>query len=175
MFDLFSGLDFWIAVSLFFALAFVLAFEFINGFHDTANAVATVIYTNAMPPRTAVALSGVFNFAGVLFGGVGVAYAIVHLLPVDLLINVSTSHGMAMVFSLLAAAILWNFGTVVRGCRHHGSQSQRAARRHHPQYRHCLGIDLAGDGPLVCRPVLGSQPGVWLTPLGAARLGGLFA
>lgn len=111
MFDLFSGLDFWVSASLCLALAFVLTFEFINGFHDTANAVATVIYTNAMPPRTAVLLSGLFNFAGVLLGGVGVAYAIVHLLPVDLLINVSTGHGLAMVFSLLAAAILWNFGT----------------------------------------------------------------
>ncbi|WP_374351499.1 inorganic phosphate transporter [Chitinimonas sp.] len=111
MFELFSGLDFWVGLSLCLALAFVLAFEFINGFHDTANAVATVIYTNAMPPRLAVVMSGLFNFAGVLFGGVGVAYAIVHLLPVDLLINVSTGHGLAMVFSLLASAIIWNLGT----------------------------------------------------------------
>ncbi len=99
------------ACSLALALLFVLAFEFINGFHDTANAVATVIYTKAMPPHLAVVLSGLFNFAGVLLGGLGVAYAIVHLLPVDLLINVSTSHGLVMVFALLASAILWNFGT----------------------------------------------------------------
>ena len=98
-------------VSLILALAFVLFFEFINGFHDTANAVATVIYTKAMPPHLAVMLSGVFNFLGVLLGGVGVAYAIVHLLPVELLINVNTGHGLAMVFSLLAAAITWNLGT----------------------------------------------------------------
>ncbi|MFV3330492.1 inorganic phosphate transporter [Pseudomonas sp. NY15437] len=111
MFDLFSGLDVWVGVSLVLALTFVLAFEFINGFHDTANAVATVIYTKAMSPYRAVILSGIFNFLGVLLGGVGVAYAIVHLLPVELLINVNTGHGLAMVFSLLAAAITWNLGT----------------------------------------------------------------
>ncbi|HGE2205171.1 TPA: inorganic phosphate transporter [Pseudomonas aeruginosa] len=111
MFDLFSGLDAWAGISLVLALAFVLTFEFINGFHDTANAVATVIYTKAMSPYRAVMLSGVFNFLGVLLGGVGVAYAIVHLLPVELLINVNTGHGLAMVFSLLAAAIAWNLGT----------------------------------------------------------------
>ncbi|MBD1585746.1 inorganic phosphate transporter [Pseudomonas typographi] len=111
MIDLFSGLDAWVVVSLLLALGFVLAFEFINGFHDTANAVATVIYTKAMPPHLAVASSGIFNFLGVLLGGVGVAYAIVHLLPVELLINVNTGHGLAMVFSLLAAAITWNLGT----------------------------------------------------------------
>ena len=111
MFDLFSGVDVWVVISLILALLFVLSFEFINGFHDTANAVATVIYTNAMPPHLAVVLSGIFNFFGVLLGGVGVAYAIVHLLPVDLLINVNTGHGLVMVFALLAAAITWNFGT----------------------------------------------------------------
>src|SRR5689334_4772762 len=111
MIDLFSGLDAWVLVSLLLALAFVLAFEFINGFHDTANAVATVIYTKAMPPHLAVVLSGIFNFLGVLLGGVGVAYAIVHLLPVELLINVDTGRGLAMVFAMLAAAIAWNLGT----------------------------------------------------------------
>ena len=111
MIELFSGLDAWVLGSLLLALTFVLAFEFINGFHDTANAVATVIYTKAMPPQLAVFASGVFNFLGVLLGGVGVAYAIVHLLPVELLINVNTGHGLAMVFSLLAAALAWNLGT----------------------------------------------------------------
>ena len=101
----------WLALGLALALFFVLAFEFINGFHDTANAVATVIYTRAMSPYRAVILSGVFNFLGVLLGGVGVAYAIVHLLPVELLINVNTGQGLVMVFSLLAAAIAWNLGT----------------------------------------------------------------
>lgn len=111
MFHLFSGLEFWIGVSLILALTFVLAFEFINGFHDTANAVATVIYTKAMPPHLAVIMSGIFNFLGVLLGGVGVAYAIVHLLPVELLINVDTGRGLVMVFSMLTAAIAWNLGT----------------------------------------------------------------
>ncbi|MDR0563380.1 MAG: inorganic phosphate transporter [Azoarcus sp.] len=111
MLEFFGIPNIWIGLSLALALFFVLAFEFINGFHDTANAVATVIYTKAMPPYRAVMLSGVFNFLGVLLGGVGVAYAIVHLLPVELLINVDTGRGLAMVFSLLAAAIAWNFGT----------------------------------------------------------------
>lgn len=111
MIEIFSGLDVWVVVSLVLALTFVLAFEFINGFHDTANAVATVIYTRAMTPERAVLLSGVFNFLGVVLGGVGVAYAIVHLLPVELLLNISTNSGLCMVFSLLAAAILWNLGT----------------------------------------------------------------
>src|SRR6218665_2352278 len=111
MFELFSGLDAWLALSLVLALAFVLSFEFINGFHPTANAVATVIYTKAMPAHLAVILSGIFNFLGVLLGGVGVAYAIVHLLPVEPLINVNTAHGLIMVFSLLTAAITWNLGT----------------------------------------------------------------
>lgn len=111
MFDLFSGLSLTVGLSLVFALAFVFCFEFINGFHDTANAVATVIYTRAMPPYMAVVCSGIFNFFGVLLGGLGVAYAIVHLLPVDMLLNVASAQGMVMVFSLLAAAIIWNFGT----------------------------------------------------------------
>ncbi|MFC0711385.1 inorganic phosphate transporter [Azorhizophilus paspali] len=111
MLDLLLELDGWLLAGLAVALTFVLAFEFINGFHDTANAVATVIYTKAMPPYLAVFASGVFNFLGVLLGGVGVAYAIVHLLPVELLIDVNTGRGLAMVFSLLAAAIVWNLGT----------------------------------------------------------------
>ncbi len=111
MLDLFSGLDLWIGLSLVLALTFVLAFELINGFHDTANAVATVIYTKAMPPHLAVVLSGIFNFLGVLLGGVGVAYAIVHLLPVELLINVDTGRGLIMVYAMLASAIAWNLST----------------------------------------------------------------
>ncbi len=111
MLDMFTGLSPELGISLFLALVFVLAYEFINGFHDTANAVATVIYTKAMPPHMAVVASGIFNFAGVMLGGLGVAYAIVHLLPVDLLLNVASAHGLIMVFSLLASAILWNLGT----------------------------------------------------------------
>jgi len=111
MLDMFTGLSFTLGLALFLSLAFVLAYEFINGFHDTANAVATVIYTKAMPPHMAVVASGIFNFLGVMIGGLGVAYAIVHLLPVDLLLNVTSSYGMVMVFSLLTSAILWNLGT----------------------------------------------------------------
>lgn len=111
MLEMFTGLSFFMGASLFLALAFVLAYEFINGFHDTANAVATVIYTKAMSPHLAVIASGIFNFLGVLLGGLGVAYAIVHLLPVDMLLNISSTRGMVLVFSLLAAAILWNLGT----------------------------------------------------------------
>jgi len=111
MLELLSSYDVWVLISLFLALAFVLSFEFINGFHDTANAVATVIYTKAMPAYKAVIMSGCFNFLGVLLGGVGVAYAIVHLLPVNLLLNINSSTGMAMVFAMLIAAISWNLGT----------------------------------------------------------------
>jgi low-affinity inorganic phosphate transporter len=111
MLDLFSGMEMWPAIMLALALFFVLAYEFINGFHDTANAVATVIYTKAMPAHLAVIGSGIFNFFGVILGGLGVAYAIVHLLPVDLLLNVGVGHGLYMVYALLAAAIIWNLGT----------------------------------------------------------------
>lgn len=93
------------------ALAVALGFEFVNGFHDTANAVATVIYTNTMSPRRAVLWSGLCNFAGVYLGGTAVAFSIVRLLPVDLLVAIGSSSGMAMVLALLSAAILWNLGT----------------------------------------------------------------
>lgn len=111
MLHLFTGLEFHTGLLLVLALIFVLFYEAINGFHDTANAVATVIYTRAMRAQLAVVMAGVFNFLGVLLGGLSVAYAIVHLLPTDLLLNVSTAHGLAMVFSLLLAAIIWNLGT----------------------------------------------------------------
>src|SRR5262245_48705467 len=96
---------------LFLCLAIALGFEFVNGFHDTANAVATVIYTRSLKPWKAVVWSGLMNFLGVLFGGVAVAFSIVHLLPVDLLINIGKSAGLLMVLSLLVSAIIWNFGT----------------------------------------------------------------
>ena len=111
MLHLFTGLVFHTGLLLVLALIFVLFYEAINGFHDTANAVATVIYTRAMRAQLAVVMAGVFNFLGVLLGGLSVAYAIVHLLPTDLLLNVSSAHGLAMVFSLLLAAIIWNLGT----------------------------------------------------------------
>jgi inorganic phosphate transporter, PiT family len=96
---------------LILALGIALSFECVNGFHDTANAVATVIYTHSLPPQTAVIWSGLMNFLGVLLGGIAVAFSIVHLLPVDLLVHIDTGAGMAMVIALLLAAIIWNFGT----------------------------------------------------------------
>jgi len=111
MLEMFSGLGPAMTVTLILSLGFVLAFEFINGFHDTANAVATVIYTQSMKPQVAVVLSGIFNFFGVITGGLAVAYAIVNLLPVDLLVSVNSARGLVMVFSLLASAIVWNLGT----------------------------------------------------------------
>ncbi|EIZ77415.1 low-affinity inorganic phosphate transport protein (family) [Novosphingobium sp. Rr 2-17] len=96
---------------LFIALLTALGFEFVNGFHDTANAVATVIYTNAMPANVAVVWSGFFNFLGVLLSTGAVAFGIVSLLPVELILQVGSSAGFAMVFALLIAAILWNLAT----------------------------------------------------------------
>jgi inorganic phosphate transporter, PiT family len=93
------------------ALVIALGFEFVNGFHDTANAVATVIYTNSLSPNLAVVWSGTFNFLGVLISTGAVAFGIVSLLPVELILQVSSGAGFAMVFALLIAAILWNLGT----------------------------------------------------------------
>ena len=93
------------------ALLIALGFEFVNGFHDTANAVATVIYTHSLPPHVAVLWSGTFNFLGVLASSGAVAFGIISLLPVELILQVGSSAGFAMVFALLIAAILWNLGT----------------------------------------------------------------
>jgi PiT family inorganic phosphate transporter len=93
------------------ALLIALGFEFVNGFHDTANAVATVIYTNSLSPNLAVIWSGFFNFLGVLVSTGAVAFGIVSLLPVELILQVGSGAGFAMVFALLLAAILWNLGT----------------------------------------------------------------
>src|SRR6185436_16930336 len=93
------------------ALLIALGFEFVNGFHDTANAVATVIYTHSMPAPVAVVWSGVFNFLGVMASSGAVAFGIVSLLPVELILNVGSSAGFAMVFALLIAAIIWNLST----------------------------------------------------------------
>src|ERR1700722_10009609 len=93
------------------ALTIALGFECNNGFHDTANAVATVIYTKSLRAQVAVVWSGCFNFLGVLLGGIAVAFSIVHLLPVDLLVKIDTGAGMSMVIALLLAAIIWNFST----------------------------------------------------------------
>jgi inorganic phosphate transporter, PiT family len=96
---------------LFVALLIALGFEFVNGFHDTANAVATVIYTRSLPANFAVVWSGLFNLAGVLTSSGAVAFGIISLLPVELILQVGSSAGFAMVFALLIAAILWNLGT----------------------------------------------------------------
>jgi PiT family inorganic phosphate transporter len=93
------------------ALLIALGFEFVNGFHDTANAVATVIYTNSMPAGLAVVWSGCFNFLGVLLSSGAVAFGIISLLPVELIMQVGSASGFAMVFALLIAAIIWNLGT----------------------------------------------------------------
>src|SRR5215510_4002761 len=93
------------------ALFVALGFEFVNGFHDTANAVATVIYTHSLDPHIAVTWSGFWNFAGVVTSTGAVAFGIVSLLPVELILQVGSSAGFAMVFALLVAAILWNLGT----------------------------------------------------------------
>ncbi len=93
------------------ALVIALGFEFVNGFHDTANAVATVIYTHSLAPPIAVVWSGAFNFLGVLFSTGAVAFGIVSLLPVELILQVGSEAGFAMVFAMLIAAIIWNLGT----------------------------------------------------------------
>ena len=99
----------WILLGL--ALLIALGFEFVNGFHDTANAVATVIYTHSLPAELAVIWSGFFNFLGVLTSSGAVAFGIISLLPVELILQVGSGAGLAMVFALLIAAIIWNLGT----------------------------------------------------------------
>jgi len=101
----------WPYLLLGMALVIALGFEFVNGFHDTANAVATVIYTNSLSPKVAVVLSGLCNLAGVLLSSGTVAFAVVTLLPVELILKVSSGSGFSMIFALLIAAILWNLGT----------------------------------------------------------------
>jgi phosphate/sulfate permease len=102
------GLDTGLTLLLILCLLCACGFEFINGFHDTANAVATVIYTNSLKPRIAVIWSGMWNFIGVYFGGIAVAMGIVNLLPVEALVDNNMSHGIAMIMSLICTAIIWN-------------------------------------------------------------------
>src|SRR5580658_3143472 len=99
------------AIFLLLALGLALSFEFVNGFHDTANAVATVIYTHSLKPNIAVIWSGCWNLIGVLQSSGGVAFGVLALLPVELVLNVGSGAGFAMVFALLLAAIIWNLGT----------------------------------------------------------------
>ncbi|HEY3403168.1 MAG TPA: inorganic phosphate transporter, partial [Ohtaekwangia sp.] len=104
-------LDLSYSVLLVICLIAACGFEFVNGFHDTANAVATVIYTNSLKPWVAVIWSGLWNFTGVLLGGVGVAMGIVNLLPVESLVDQNIAHSISMVMALLLSAIFWNLLT----------------------------------------------------------------
>src|SRR6202040_1291209 len=99
------------ALFLLLALLMALGFEFVNGFHDTANAVATVIYTHSLKPWIAVTWSGMWNLIGVLTSSGAVAFGVIALLPVELVLNVGSGAGFAMVFALLISAIIWNVGT----------------------------------------------------------------
>ena len=105
----------WPYVLLTVALLIALGFEFVNGFHDTANAVATVIYTHSLEPHIAVVWSGMWNLIGVLTSSGAVAFTIVSLLPVELILQVGSGAGFAMVFALLIAAIIWNLSTWLLG------------------------------------------------------------
>ena len=106
-----EALPFSTALFLLLALALAFGFEMVNGFHDTANAVATVIYTHTLRPTVAVVWSGIWNLIGVLASSGAVAFSIVALLPVELVLNVGSGAGFAMVFSLLISAMIWNLGT----------------------------------------------------------------
>ncbi len=116
-------------IFLLLALALALSFEFVNGFHDTANAVATVIYTHTLKPAYAVVWSGCWNLIGVLLSGGGVAFGVLALLPVELVLNVGSGAGFAMVFALLISAIIWNLGTWYLGLP--ASSSHSLDRLHH--------------------------------------------
>ena len=152
------------------ALLIALGFEFVNGFHDTANAVATVIYTHALPAPVAVVWSGVFNFLGVMTSSGAVAYTIVTLLPVDLLLHVGSGAGFAMIFALLLAAITWNLATWFVGLPNSSS---------HALIGSVLGVGLANQllsaGPGGTSGVDWSQASKVLTGLWMAPLIGFFA
>ncbi|AXJ94457.1 MULTISPECIES: inorganic phosphate transporter [unclassified Sphingomonas] len=139
-------------VFLFLGLALLIAlgFEFVNGFHDTANAVATVIYTHALPAPVAVVWSGFFNFLGVLTSSGAVAYSIVTLLPVDLILHVGSLGGFAMIFALLLAAIIWNLATWAAGLPNSSS---------HALIGSILGVGLANQ--LLARGLSGTSGVDW--------------
>jgi len=105
------GLSTALTILLIASILAALVFEFINGFHDTANAVATVIYTKSLKPRTAVIWSGVWNFLGVYLGGLAVAMGIINLLPLEILVDQNIYHSLAMIFALILTAVFWNLGT----------------------------------------------------------------
>src|SRR5512138_1227434 len=105
------GLDLTFTILLLLCLLAALTFEFINGFHDTANAVATVIYTHSLKPKAAVIWSGLWNFIGVSVGGIAVAVGIINLLHIEALTDNNFYHNLAMIRALIFTAILWNLGT----------------------------------------------------------------
>ena len=105
------GLDTVYSIFLILCLLAACSFEFINGFHDTANAVATVIYTHSLKPTIAVIWSGFWNFVGVNVGGIVVAIGIINLLPVDVILDRNLAHNVAMAFSLILTAVIWNLAT----------------------------------------------------------------
>jgi PiT family inorganic phosphate transporter len=128
--------SFWPYLLLALALLIALGFEFVNGFHDTANAVATVIYTKPLDPNVAAVWSGICNLAGVLASSGTVAFAVITLLPVELILQVSSGAGFAMVFALLIAAILWNLGTWWLGL---------PASSSHTMVRSIIGVGIANQ------------------------------
>ena len=152
-------------ILLLLALGLALSFEFVNGFHDTANAVATVIYTHTLKPTYAVVWSGCWNLIGVLTSTGAVAFGILALLPVELVLNVGSGAGFAMVFALLISAIIWNLGTWYLGLAgfqlsHTGRSDHgrrpgqlRDVRRPRIRRRHQLGQgDGSGHVACWCRP-----------------------
>ncbi|HTY23335.1 MAG TPA: inorganic phosphate transporter [Desulfomonilaceae bacterium] len=162
----YPGLPLIAIIGLLAAIMVALIFEAVNGFHDAANAVATVIYTNSLRPRTAVLLSGACNFVGVYLGGVGVAFAVVHLLPVDLLVNVESRSAADMIFAILIAAIVWNVATWYRGIPASSSHTLIGA---------IMGVGLANglihDGCLSRGVNFGNAEGVFLSLLLSPILG----
>ncbi len=110
-FDALSNVGVLTLCLLLLSLGIALFYEMINGFHDTANAVSMIIYTNSLKPSHSVIMAGVMNFFGVLLGGIGVAYAIVHLLPLDIIVSSNQDATLVMIYSLLISAVVWNFGT----------------------------------------------------------------
>jgi phosphate/sulfate permease len=105
------GLDPVFTLLLLLCLGAALAFEFINGFHDTANAVATVIYTHSLKPSVAVIWSGLWNFIGVNIGGIAVAIGIINLLPLEMIVDQNLGHNLALILALILTAITWNLAT----------------------------------------------------------------
>jgi PiT family inorganic phosphate transporter len=132
------------------ALLIALGFEFVNGFHDTANAVATVIYTHSLPAQVAVVYSGCWNLIGVLTSSGAVAFTVITLLPVELILQVGSSAGYAMIFSLLIAAIIWNLGTWVLGL---------PASSSHTLIGSIIGVGLANQ--LMAAPGIGASGVEW--------------